>query len=570
MNTFADPMFQALSISHGPSLEANPALLTSLAATLCRAAEQSPDKGVRYLRRNGTDHLQTYPQLVNEASKFVGGLRGAGLRPGDKIIFQLQLNEDFVPAFWACMMGGFVPVPLSVPPGYEEPHNTLAKLQNAWTMFDRPMILAGDKLISDLERFAHRQELTGFRTLSAANLRAAAPVREWHSNQPEDLAVLLLTSGSTGRPKGVQLNHRNILSRSAATAQLDHFGAKDVSLNWMPLDHVGGLVMFHLRDVYLACDQIQAPTNPVLANPLVWLNWIEKFRVTITWAPNFAFGLVNDQAEAIARASWDLSSLRFILNGGEAIVSKTARRFLELLGPHGLPPTAMKPAWGMSETSSGVTSSHLFSTATVNDADPFVEVGAPIPGISIRIVDRAGQLVPEGKIGSVQIKGVSVTSGYYQNPDLNAEAFTADGWFMTGDLGFLKEGRLTITGREKDVIIINGVNYYSHEIESTVEEVSGVEVSYTAACAVRVPGENTDQVAIFFSPTAATTEKLTELIARVRNAVVANGAVNPDYIIPVPKESIPKTAIGKIQRSQLKQQFERGDFAGLLQALAEA
>lgn len=565
MNTLLEPIAQSLSLSHGAPLEADPALLTSLAATLRRAAVRSPEKGVRYIQPDGSDRLQTYPELMAEAGQFLGGLRAVGLKPGDKIIFQLHLNEDFVPAFWACMMGGFVPVPISLPPGYDEPHNTLAKLQNAWTMLDRPVVLAGHELISGLERFAERQGLTGFRALSATTLRDTAPAGEWHESRADDLAVLLLTSGSTGLPKGVQLSHRNILSRSAAIAQFDRFDEKDVSLNWMPLDHVGGLVMFHIRDVYLACDQIQAPTNLVLANPLVWLNWIAKFHVTTTWAPNFAFGLINDQPDAIANGSWDLSSLRSILNGGEAIVSKTARRFLQLLAPHALLATAMKPAWGMSETSSGVTSSHLFSPSTTTDADPFVEVGGPIPGTSIRIVDRSGQLVPEGKIGSLQIKGLSVTRGYYQNPELNAEVFTEDGWFITGDLGLLKEGRLTITGREKDVIIINGVNFHSHEIESIVEEVEGVEVSFTAACAVRQPGENTDRVAIFFSPTPGAAERLPELIKRIRTAVVKKEALNPDYVIPVAKEAIPKTAIGKIQRTQLKQQFERGEFADLVQ-----
>ena len=561
---------QAMSLSQGAELNDDPALLASLAATLRRAAERSPQKGVRYIRPDGTERLQTYPELVTEASRMLGGLRQLGLKPGDKVIFQLQLNEDFVPAFWGCMMGGFVPVPISIPPGYDEPHGILAKLQNAWVMLDRPAVLAGAALVAGLQGFGRRQGLENFRVESVESLRAAAPAGDWHANQPEDLAVLLLTSGSTGLPKGVQLHHRNILSRSAATAQFDGFSSADVSLNWMPLDHVGGLVMYHIRDVYLACDQIQAPTDLVLQNPLVWLDWMSRHRVSITWAPNFAFGLINDQAEAIAGGRWDLSALRFILNGGEAIVSKTARRFLGLLAPHGLPATAMRPAWGMSETSSGVTSSHRFTLATTSDGDPFVEVGGPLPGISIRIVDRQGRVVPEGKIGSLQIKGLTVTRGYYNNPALNAEVFTADGWFITGDLGVLKEGRLTITGREKDVIIVNGVNFHSHELEAVAEEVPGLEVSFTAACPVRLPGENTDRIAIFFSPAAGAESRLPALVKSIRSAVVKKEGVNPDYVIPVSRDLIPKTAIGKIQRSQLRQQFERGDYAELVRKYSAA
>ena len=304
------------------------------------------------------------------------------------------------------------------------------------------------------------------------------------------------------------LSHRNILARSAGTAQMNGFTADEVSLNWFPLDHVGGVVMFHLRDVYLGSRQIHAPTEMVLEEPLRWLDWIDRDRVTLTWAPNFAFGLINDRlgdqlgdpAEEVTRRRWDLSSLRFILNAGEAIVARTSRRFLELLAPQGLRGDANHPAWGMSETSSAVTYSELFSLGTTADSEAFVEVGAPIPGSAIRIVDGEDRVVPEGTIGRLQVRGLSVTRGYYERPDLNRESFTADGWFKTGDLGRMRAGRLTITGREKDVIIIHGANYYSHEIESVVEEVAGVVVSFTAACAVRSPGRDTDELAIFSVP----------------------------------------------------------------------
>jgi acyl-CoA synthetase (AMP-forming)/AMP-acid ligase II len=554
----------SLSLSHGIELREDATLLMSLATTLKRAAERSPGKGIRYIRADGTERMQFYPELVDEASRILTGLRASGVKPGDKVIFQLHLNEDFVPAFWACALGGFVPVPISVPPGYDEPHNILAKLENAWGLLDHPIILASSALAPGLQGFAQRQGLSGFRVEAVEPLRSSSPTRDWHLNQPEDLALLLLTSGSTGLPKAVQLHHRNILSRSAATAQWDELGADDVSLNWMPLDHVGGLVMFHIRDVYLACAQIQVPTENILQNPLAWLDYIARHRVTITWAPNFAFGLINDQAAAVAKGHWDLSSLRFILNGGEAIVSKTARRFLGLLAPHGLPCSAMRPAWGMSETSSGATSSPHFTLATTADTDPFVEVGPPLPGISIRIVDHDGNPVPEGKIGRLQVTGLAITAGYYRNPKLNAEVFTEDSWFITGDLGMLKDGRLTITGREKDVIIINGVNFYSHEIESVVEEIDGVEVSFTATCAIRLPGENTDRIAVFFCPSVKAQSLLPELIKAIRSAVVKSEGVNPDYVVPLAREWIPKTAIGKIQRAQLKQQFERGDYTELV------
>lgn len=565
MNPTSD-VTQPLSVSHGARLEADPSRLLSLAATLRAAAQMYPSHGIRYLQADGSSEFQSYPALLEAASRMLRGLRTAGLKAGDKVLFQLERNEDFVPAFWACTMGGFVPVPISIPPNYDEPHNTLSKLQNAWTMLRNPAVLAGGDSVAGLQRWSARIHLEGLRVIDVGSLRAHEVDEAWHAHGPDDLAVLLLTSGSTGQPKGVQLSHGNILARSAATSQMNQFGPSDVSLNWMPLDHVGGLVMFHIRDVYNACHQIQAPTHLVLANPLVWLDWVSTFRVSITWAPNFAFGLVNEQSAALADGKWDLSCLRFILNGGEAIVSKTARRFVSLLAPFGLPGTSMHPAWGMSETSSGVTYSDQFTLATTSDSDPFVEVGGPVPGISIRIVDQQGSPVPEGKIGSLHVTGLSVTRGYYENPQLNAEVFAKDGWFITGDLGIMRQGRLTITGREKDVIIVNGVNFHSHELESLVEEVKGVEVSFTAAVPVRLAGENTDRIAIFFVPQGGRTPDVAALIREIRSAVVKGEAVNPDYVLPVTKEQIPKTAIGKIQRTQLKQRFERGEFQDLVQS----
>jgi amino acid adenylation domain-containing protein len=194
-------------------------------------------------------------------------------------------------------------------------------------------------------------------------------------------------------------------------------------------------------------------------------------------------------------------------------------------------------------------------------------VGAPFPGFAMRIVNTENQVVEEETIGQLQVKGASVTSGYYQNPQANQEAFTEDGWFNTGDLGTLRSGRLTITGRQKDVIIINGLNYYCHEIEAAVEEVDGVEISYTAACPVRVNASNTDKLAIFFNSQVADDQTLINLLKEIRTQVVNKIGINPDYLIPVDKEIIPKTAIGKIQRSQLSQRFHIGEFKPILKRI---
>jgi len=379
-----------------------------------------------------------------------------------------------------------------------------------------------------------------------------------HASQPDDIAVMMLTSGSTGIPKGVLLSHRNLLSQTMASVQMNGFCFDDINLNWIPIDHVAGLIYFHIRAVYLGQQEIHFPFQLFLQEPLIWLDLIERFQATITFGPHFAYSLINDCAETIKQRHWDLSSLKFFLNGAETIVAKTARRFLQRLAPHKLSPTVLYPSWGMAEVSSGVTFSDNFSLDSTTDDDLFVEVGAPIPGVDLRIVDEQNQVIEEGQIGLLQVKGLTVMSGYYQNPQANLEAFTEEGWFNTGDLGFIQQGRLTITGQQKDIIIICGNNYYCHDIEAAVEEIEGVNVSYTAACAVRTPSSHTDQLAIFFSATDANDKK--RLIHQIREIVVKQIGLNPDYLIPVSKDTIPKTAIGKIQRQQLKKRFEAGEF----------
>jgi len=556
---------QKPAISNGGPLRNPENVVATLPLALKRAAE-SPN-GITYVNADGSETSQTYAALLDDAERILGGLRRLGLQAGDPVIFQLPDNRDVIPAFWACQLGGFLPAPLSIPSSYAEPNSTISKIHNCWDLLGRPVVLTSGRIAADVVSLSSLLGLQDFRVEQIEDLRASSADHTWHQSQPDDVCLLLFTSGSTGQPKGVQQCHRSLLGRSAATAERNDFSARDVSINWFPLDHVGGLVMFHLMDLFTCASQIQVPTDLILQNPLKWLHLIERFRATITWAPNFAFGLINDHEEEIQSGQWDLSSMRFILNGGEAIVAKTARRFLELLAPHGLRADAMHPSWGMSETCSGVAFSERCRRDIIRDEDSFVEVGAPIAGTSFRIVDSSGRLLEEDQIGSLQIKGTPVTSGYYKNPGLNEEVFTADGWFNTGDLALLHEGRLTITGRTKDVIIVNGVNFYSHELEAVVESVEGVDVSFTAACPVRVAGRDTDLLAIFFSTAGQEPSRLLVLLKAIREALLRKAGVRADFLLPLPQAEIPKTAIGKIQRSKLRERFERGEFAGLLKEI---
>ncbi|MBL8828054.1 MAG: AMP-binding protein, partial [Planctomycetaceae bacterium] len=405
-----------------------------------------------------------------------------------------------------------------------------------------------------------------------------------HAVQPDDTAFFSLTSGSTGASKCIDLTHRALLARARGANQLCDHRASDVILSWLPFDHIGSMSDWHLRCVVARCQMVYAAKSDILPQPLRWLELIDRFRVTHTWAPNFAYSLVLDALAGRDTHSWNLSCMAAFLTAGENVSPVTARRFLERLAPCGLVSTAIRPAFGMAETGSGIT----YRCATADEPlrvkyverastsgtlvpaasdDPsaigFVALGPPIPGVELRLVDAAGQVVPQETVGQLQVRGAALARGYYRNDEANV-VFRADGWFDTGDLGFIADGELYLTGRAKETIIIHGANLSCAEIEEVTQSIAGVEPSYTAACAVRI-GVEPEALAIFFHTKLDDPAELVPLLKEIRREVVRQVGVNPRYLLPVSRESIPKTAIGKIQRRQLRDQFERGDFAEIVE-----
>jgi len=641
-DSFTDSSSQSFSHSFA---EGQP---SDLVSALQQAAQTTA--GIRYIDSAGAKHRQSYAELYQDARQIAATLKAQNFKAGDWVVLQFLNSANLMTAFWGCLFAGCVPVPVtaSTPSKNAPSQKAIAEehkpFLHALHLLPKCTILTENALSHDLQiviETAAEQATTAPRLLtleqvrqqtvpSATNIQQTLnPSLEMPGSaqdtpnqykpspcKPEQIALMLMTSGSTGNPKGVLLTHQNLRASAAGMATVNGLSATDITLNWMPLEHVASLVMFHITEVYLGCEQIHVAREHILKNPLTWLDLLAKYRATATWAPNFAYGLVNDQLEnnksqggASApeittaernlpsegfRGRWDLSALRWMGNGAEAVVGQTARRFLQLLQPYGLAPTAVSPGYGMSETCSGIVHSRTFSLSSTAEEDDFVTVGKPIPGVSIRIVDENNQLLNEGEIGQLQVKGLTVMAGYYRGTTESAnrtalstdrivdnltqpgDEFTDDHWFKTGDLGFLQQGRLTITGRQKEVIILNGINYYSHEIESLVESLAAIEVSYTAACGVRGAGDATEQLAIFFHPTSGLTDELLQnadtlqFIGQIRSHVIEQLGISPTYVVPVEKSEIPKTNIGKIQRKKLAQQFSQGQFKNRLAQIVNA
>ncbi len=528
-----------------------------LAEVLENAAAKHPENGIMHINCRGEVHKQSYPDLLTNARKICAGLYAQGISPAQQVIFQINDNKKFIEAFWACQLGGFVPVPLTIAPAYNHASNDLEKLQKTSEMLGDAIVLADggthEAITNSKLLTIAAMRIVNLDTLASNNTN----IKTRCGDNP--LALLLLTSGSTGTPKIVQQSHAALIQRASSVQQLHTFNAEEVSLNWMPLEHVGGIVMFHLRDVLAGMNQIHVKTEYILQNPLRWLDCLSEYKVNITWAPNFAYALVNESL-GNNKGTWDLRSLRFILNGGESIVAATARRFIKLLHEYGLELNAMYPAWGMSETCSGVTFNSRFSLQSSNDDDVFVSVGEPIPGFSVRITDEANNILGVGSKGKLQVKGYCVTAGYLNNDKANAESFTADGWFDTGDLAYLHDGGLVVAGRDKDVIISNGINYYSHEIEAQIDKVENITVSYTAACAIRNRHNNTDDLAIFFHTEVNDDNDIKKILQEIVKKSAELCGLKAKYLIRLEKADVPKTSIGKIQRQLLIKQLYAGKY----------
>ncbi|QGX67142.1 amino acid adenylation domain-containing protein [Bacillus sp. ms-22] len=575
------------ALSYGGDLDVTRGAQT-LQEVLTEAAKTS--NGLTYIVNSENELTQSYAQLQEDAERVLTGLRALGLEAGDPVFFQFSSNHAMVTAFWACVLGGFVPTLVSAAPTYREMNAAVKKLHHAWKLLEHPLILTDDSLIDEVQGLALLWNTDQLRVAAVEPMLSLERDTRAHPAAPDDSVFFILTSGSTGMPKCVEHSHRSVLANVKGTVAANQFTQEDVSLDWMPLDHIGGIVMFHLVNVYTGCEQVRARTDDFIAQPLRWLDWMDRYRATKTWAPNFAFAMINDYEKEISSGSWDLSAMTCMINGAEAVVPKTIHRFLHLLAPHGLKGDVIRPAFGMSEISSAVVFSFAIErgdensgvltfeeTSLTEQLRPaearetgtvsFTELGRPIPGITIRIVNHQHELLPEDHIGCVQIKGPTTMKGYYQNDEANEEVFQADGWFHTGDLGFLHEGRLTLTGREKDMIIINGKNYHNYEIEAIAEEVPGVETSFVAACSARMEASASDELILFFTPKLYEPSYIMRASQHIKSHIATKMGLSTARIIPVQKHAFPKTSSGKIERAQLKTRWQEGEFDEIIKEM---
>ncbi|MFX3646300.1 MAG: condensation domain-containing protein [Paenibacillus sp.] len=535
-----------------------------------------PKKKLYYKKENGEVRISDYMELSQDAERILQGLIQQGVRPGESVILQIERIDHLVTALWACILGGMNPAPLKPALHLPSDHVEHHKLKQVWKLLNYPLIV-GDSA-GTFEGAGKREETV----ISVNELLRHNCSQERHISEPHAPVLTLFTSGTTGTPKCVRYHNHQILANILGIKQHLGLTSEEVTLNWMPLYHAGGLLTNHILGVVLGSEQVLSSVERFLNSPTSWLEDIEEHQVTFTWAPNFAYAQMN-RHEAVHARPWDLSSIRIILNVGQPISAQTGKEFLHQLVPFGLRTDSVVPAYGMTEFSGSLCFSRTFDPSetggiqhivkgtldselifadspNTDETIAFVEIGEVIPGISLRIVNDRNVPLPEAHVGRVQLKGDSIITEYFKNQEATNNVITNDGWFESGDLGFVKGGMLTLTGREKDVLIMNGKNLYNYEIEAVMKQVYGVDVDYVAAAGISGGESGNDQLLLFYTPWNDDEGLNLFVIQEMRGIISRQFGVNPRFIVPVSKREFPRTPTGKIQRLQLVDLLLDGQF----------
>jgi acyl-CoA synthetase (AMP-forming)/AMP-acid ligase II/acyl carrier protein len=554
----------------------------SRAATLIELMERNRDSRGRitYLEGENDSRDLGFSELHERALGILWHLQRLGAKRGDKLLLFLGSNEQFIDAFWAAILGGIVPVPVAL--GISDEHRM--KLLRIARRLGEPYIYSERRSLDRIGAFAAQ---AGETKLYEALRRRAFLVDDLDDiSRPgnvqrvgaADPAFIQFSSGSTAEPKGVVLTHGNLTANIDGITQAAQVTERDVSLSWMPLTHDLGLIGFHLVMFANRVHSHLMPTELFIRRPLLWLSFAAQVRGTILCSPNFGYKHYLKVLGERAVEGVDLSSVRLIFNGAEPISVELCEAFLSRLAAARLARHAMFPVYGLAEASLAVSfppigaalrsitlNRHRMNAgdaaqpvaASDRDAIRLVGEGAAIPYCRVRITGDDDREVGEERIGHVQISGENVTRGYFDDPAANAAAFTADGWLRTGDLGLVHAGDLYICGRDKEIIFVNGQNYYPHDLEEIAQRAPGLELGKVVAAGIRPRDAETEQLVVFVLHRSGAEEFL-PLAKEVSRLINERTGLEVAEVVPVKR--IPKTTSGKIQRHLLEQQLIEGEF----------
>lgn len=562
----------------------------SLIEVLQKKASYLADKGITFIQGENLEKYVSYKSLYEEAVKTLSQLTEKGVKARDKVVFQIDSNETFLVFFWACLLGNIIPVPVTFGGNLD----CWKKFIKIWDSFPRAYVVMENTLIDNCQEFSahfvrkYKKRIIDTQSILENN-REIVDIDESLVAQDvsgEDLAYIQFTSGSTGDPKGVLLTHENLLTNIHSIMNNASLCGSDSTIGWMPLTHDMGLIGFHLTPLLTYINQYSMPTSLFIKRPDVWLKKVSEKGITLLSSPNLGFKLSLNCRKIDKIENLDLSCVRLIFNGAEPISHDICNKFLTKMERFNLNRNVMFTVYGMAEASLAVTfprpgaqmrhttlkreSVNLgeiveTSNETEHEGITFSDLGFPVVDTFVKIVDKTGKELPENYVGFISIKGKNVTSGYYNNPKANKALIDKMGWLNTGDVGFIRGGRLFFTGRASDVIYSGGRNAYAHDIEKILEESKLARPGRIAVAGIPNKGKQEDDIFVFIRYKKKDLKDYFTLAEKIKECVHLQRGLDISKIIPV--YMIPKTTSGKIQRFKLVDNYLKGKYAEALQAI---
>lgn len=547
-----------------------------------RQLRDQTERGFVFVRPDGTERFCSFRDIGVEAERRAADLHARGLSKGDRLAIAVPEPDEFVLSFLGAIMGGIVPVPISPQLSFkniESYHDTVAHIANA-SGASLLLTTTGTRQYVD-PALPRAPKLRGIVTVDELGKEDHGKVDV--AIAPTDLAFLQFTSGSTSRPKGVMVSHRNLAWNSESF--MIHGLAKDSSVDkgvtWLPLFHDMGLIGFVVGTIFTDIPVVFLPTASFVRNPRIWLDKIHQHRGTITYAPNFAYALVTKRLKDKDVADLDLSCLTRAGCGAEPIQARTLRDFAAKLAPAKFDPRAFLPSYGMAEATLAITfvprltgvradviekksleAGEAKAASSIEDDgnQELVNCGSPFPEHEIAIVDESGKRLGDRQVGQIIARGPSVSAGYYEEPELTADAFKEgpDGatWLYTGDLGYTVGGEVFVCGRLKDMIIVRGRNFYPNDLEWVVSELPSVRRGNVVAFGVEVDGE--EQLVVAAEAFQSDADALKQSVAQ---AILASFSLATHDVVIVPQGTLPRTSSGKPQRRKTRQMYLEGTLA---------